>query len=162
MNDATIVSRMILGARFDPELVELLRKTHGLPKDVQINMNVFETTVARGERTARVLCCWSGGKVEKEGWQSAGDIALTLAGRAAISALSMLPACMDAHPVAKGRLVLRELRLGKTPLRDKVIDAILDAQPGDRIAFVGDLAGELDGKMSLAFNPSGEPITVED
>jgi hypothetical protein len=158
MTDTTIVSRMILGAEFDPELVKVLREAHGLDEDVQINMNVFETTVSRGKRTGQVLCCWAGGKIDKDGWQNASDLQLTLAGRAAIDALMKLPACVDPKPGRTGRMVVRELRIGKTPLRDKVIDAVLAAEPGDRIAFVGDLAGELDGKMGVTFNPSAEPI----
>lgn len=158
MNDTTIISRMILGAACDPELVEPLRRANRLPKDAQINFSLFETTVSRGDRSRRVLCCWAGGKLDKDGWQNLGNVSLTLAGRAAIDALARLPSCMDDHPVDKGRLVIRGLALGKTPLRDKVIDAILEAGPGDRLCFVGDLAGELDGKMAITFNPSGEPI----
>jgi hypothetical protein len=158
MNDETIVSRMILGAQFHPDLVKQLRGATGVDEDVQVNMNVFETTVSRGEHTRRVLCCWAGGKVDNEGWQKLGSVSLTLAGRAAIDALARLPACMDDRLADKGRMVVRGLSIGKTPLREKVINAVLAAEPGDRIAFVGDLAGELDGKMSVTFNLSGGPI----
>lgn len=152
MSDAMIVSRMIIGAETDPALVAKL----DLPPGAEANFCVFESTASRGPVARRVLCCWSGGHIDPE-----RGALFTPAGMAACDTLMRLPACMDDRPADQGRLVLREVKLGKTPLRDKVIDAILAAAPGDRLCFVGDLAGALDGKMGPAFNLAGEPIYLE-
>jgi hypothetical protein len=158
MSDAMIVSRMILGAQADPKLVRKVARSAHVPKGAQINFCIFQTTASRGGRAGRVLCCWSGGKLDKKN----GPL-MSPAGMAAADALMNLPACMDDFPGTKGRLVIRELKLGPTPLRDKVIDAVLEAQPGDRLCFLGDLAGELDGKMGLTFNiMDGDPIFLDE
>jgi hypothetical protein len=158
MDDSMIVSRMIFGAECDPKLLAVLRNLNGFPDDTEINLCLMQTTVSRGERTGRVLCCWAGGKLDKN-----DEIDMSLVGRAAVDALMRLPACMDDRLADKGRLVIRELRLGRTPLREKVINAVLEAEPGDRICFIGDLAGELDGQMAPAFNiMDGEPILLKD
>ena len=163
MDDSMIVSRMIFGAECDPALQAALRQAGGLDEQTEINLCVFQTTVARGGRSARVLCCWAGGELDKDGWSNLDDIEVSLVGRAAISALMRLPACMDDRPADQGRLVMRGLKLGPTPLRDKVIDAVLEAQPGDRLCFLGDLAGELNGQMGSTFNiMDGEPILLKE
>jgi hypothetical protein len=155
MNDSMIVSRMIFGAECDPALLDAIRPAD-VDKDVQITLSVFQTTASRGNATGRVLCCWAGGHLEPS-----GEILMTPVGQAAVDALMRLPACMDDQLADKGRLVVRELKVGKTPLREKVIDAVLEAEPGDRLCFLGDLAGELDGQMFLTFNAAeGEPIIL--
>jgi len=158
MNDGMIVSRWIFGAACDAaHMAQLRAASPGMAADTKVSMSVMETTASRGTRSRRVLCCWAGGDVTDD-----GEIMVSLVGRAAVNALMRLPACMDDQPAEKGRLVFRQLRIGRTPLRDKVIDAVLEAQPGDRLCFIGDLAKELDGKMGPTFNiAEGEPIVLD-
>jgi hypothetical protein len=156
MNDGMIVSRVIMGATCSPDMEKQLRSHLGAKADVgEIGFSVFQTTASRGTKTVRVLCCWAGGEMDK-----AGTPSLTLVGHAALDALMRLPACMDDRPVQTGRLLFCQLKMGPTPLRDKVIDLVLKAVPGDRLCFVGDLAGELDGHMFKTFNATAEPIFV--
>lgn len=159
MNDGMIVSRWIFGATCDDAHLAKIREANpDMPRDVQVSLSVMETTASRGSRSRRVLCCWAGGDIADD-----GQVLITVIGQAAVDALMRLPACMDDGLAEKGRLVFRQVKLGKTPLRDKVIDAVLDAAPGDRLCFIGDLARELDGKMGPAFNiMDGEPIMLED
>lgn len=156
MSDAMIVSRLILGAPVNPELVAKLPR-RGRDQGA-LTFCVFETTASRGDRAARVLCCWSGGRLDpKEG------PLFTPTGACAFDALLRLPLCMGEHPAVEPFPIIREIRLGKTPLRDKVIDAVLEAPPGARLCFLGDLAVDLDGKMSPAFNVmDGEPIRLDE
>jgi hypothetical protein len=156
MNDGMIVSRLIINVPCNPELVRKLPQ-RGRRKGSPV-FCVFETTASRGDRAARVLCCWSGGRVDTE----KGPV-FTPIGACAFDALMRLPLCMGEHPALDVVPVIREIRMGRTPLRDKVIDAILEAPPGARLCFLGDLAGELDGQMNLAFNIlDGEPIVLDD
>lgn len=156
MNDGMIVSRMIIDATCGPEMLALLRQANpGLEADRQVVLCVFQTTVSRGARTARVLCCLSGGRFAPNGQPE-----LTMVGQAALDALMRLPACMDDRLAEKGTLAFQELRIGPTPLRDKVIDALLEAPPGARYCFFGDLAGELNGKTFETFNVT-EPLYAD-
>lgn len=142
-----IASRFIFGAQCDPELARELAPAGDIAA-----FCVFQTTASRGTRTRRVLCCWSGGTlVSKDAGTQRAVASFTMIGQAALDALLRLPACLDDHPAAAQRLIIREVKTGPTPLRDKVIDAILDAPPGARLCFLGDLAGELDGHMGPAF-----------
>jgi hypothetical protein len=141
MSDATIVSRPIIGAHYS----ETARRLRALDGDAAGAVCVFEVTASRGGKTRRVLCCWSGGRMKP-------DPEFTPLGLAAFEALMELPTCMDDYPAIKPIPVIRQLIVGRTPLRDKVIDAVLEAPPGARLCFMGDLTGELRGKMSPAFN----------
>lgn len=136
-----------MDATCGPEMREELLAPSPDAASAKFTLCVFQTTVSRGEKVARVLCCWSGGWMDKN-----REAFLSPVGRAAVDALMRLPACMDDQLAETARLVIRELRVGPTPLQDKVIDAILEAKPGDRYCFVGDLAGELSGKMFPTFN----------
>jgi hypothetical protein len=169
MNDGMIVSRLIVGARCDQtyerELLAAAKTTpDGLPA-----FCVFEVTASRGTKTRRVLCCWSGGALDRNKvkdrtfTKETSGIRFSPVGLAALQALMRLPVCMDDSPALKPLTVIREIKLGPTPLRDKVIDAVLEAQPGARLCFLGDLDGELEGKMSPAFNiMDGDPIMLDD
>jgi len=88
-------------------------------------------------------CCWSGGSVEN------GDVKLTEVGRAALETLSALPVGKD------DTLVMQELKLGVTPLQQKVKNALRKLPSGSKICFFGDMSGELDGHMHSAFNVIG-------
>jgi hypothetical protein len=153
MSDAMIVSRLIIGARCS----EATARALGPPPEGAVHsFCVFQTTASRGDRVRRVLCCWSGGRI-------AADPEFTPVGLAAFEALMRLPSCMDDHPAVPPIPVIQQLIVGRTPLRDKIIDAVLEAPPGARLCFLGDLAGELDGLMSPAFNfADSEPITLDD
>jgi hypothetical protein len=159
MNDGMIVSRWIIGATCDDEHLAKIREANpDMPPHAVVSLSVMETTASRGARSRRVLCCWAGGDVTDK-----GEILISLIGEAAVNALMRLPACMDDQLTKKGTLVFRQVKLGKTPLRDKVIDAVLEAKPGERLCFIGDLAKELDGQMAPTFNiMDGEPIILED
>jgi len=78
-----------------------------------------------------------------------------MVGRGATEALTSLPGKTTA-------LIFAELKLGPTPLQEKVKQVILDAPEGSRICFLGDLAGSLDGKMGPAFNLAGKPLMLDD
>lgn len=53
--------------------------------------------------------------------------------------------------------------VAKLPRRGRDQGAVLEAPPGARLCFLGDLAVEMDGKMSPAFNVmDGEPIRLDE
>ncbi|AZP69364.1 hypothetical protein EJJ20_00435 [Pseudomonas poae] len=71
---------------------------------------------------------------------------MTLVGQAAVEALSNLP---------QGRndsLIFQELKLGSTPLRNKVKATLKRAPANSKICFIGDMQGELDGHLAQVFN----------
>jgi hypothetical protein len=141
-----IVSRLILGASASPETEALVRiDKPQLGQFEQINYSLFETTVG----TKVVYCCWSGGYIKDN------EPHLTIVGRGAFEALISMP-------LGQNELVVfQELKLGRTPLRQKIINCLQKVPPATKVCFVGDLAGELDGHMSIAFNPTGLPILIE-
>jgi hypothetical protein len=166
MTDGMIVSRLIVGARCDPRHERTLVPD---PDGVVPAFCVFEVTASRGPRARRVLACWSGGALDRSKVKDRtfikelSGIWFSPVGLGAFQAMMRLPACMDDYPAITPLPVIRELRVGKTPLREKVIDAVLEAPPGGRLCFLGDLAGELDGQMALAFNMmDGEPIILDE
>lgn len=144
---AEILSHLIIGPRANPETEAAIQKQQRT--DQEPGFCVFKTYVGH----KWVYCCWAGGKLERNGDKCSPLV--TLIGQGATEALENLPGQGSA-------LIFAEVRLGKTPLQDKVKQVILDAPDGARICFIGDLAGELDGKMSLAFNITGHPIMLED
>lgn len=97
---------------------------------------VFETVF----KAKTVYCCWSGGALVD------GELQLTLIGRASMEALVNLPFGSE------DEIRFQELRLGHTPLRDKVRATIMAAPDGAKICFFGDMQGELDGHMAKALN----------
>jgi hypothetical protein len=152
MTEATklrLTSRLILGAQPLPDTAAKLRANMGADADTQINPMVLEVEIDGQHR----YCCWAGGIVPRTADGSAADwerVQLTLAGQAALEALTSLPF------IKRSALVFQEVRLGKTPLAQKVAEAFVRTAPFCAvIVFVGDLANELDGKMAPAFNLSG-------
>jgi hypothetical protein len=148
-----VETKIIIGARCEPELDALARANHHrvVSADQELVYSVFEASVDGRP----VLCCWAGGEVSED------DVRLTPVGAAALDAMMRLPACMDAPGVGESVLVVREVLVGPTPLADKVEKALRAALPGQRLAFVGDLRGELDGMMAVAFNLNGS-IEIDD
>jgi hypothetical protein len=140
-----IQSRLIIGAMATPETIAALavaQEAHDGP----IGFCVFETTV--GHKTLR--CCWSGGIIDR----ATREASLTLVGQGAMEALFSVGG-------SSKNLIFAELKLGKTPLQEKVKNIILMAPDDSLIVFVGDLAKELDGHMGKAFNCTGAPIILE-
>lgn len=132
----SLVSRLIEGTKPEAQTIIELQQAAKLPVDTQLNMMVFETSF----KEKKVYTCMSGGVVED------GQPKLTLVGRAALEALINLPLGNNE------KLVFQELKLGPTPLREKVRAAIMRAEPGMKICFIGDMQGELDGHMLKALN----------
>lgn len=89
--------------------------------------------------------------------QNMAEPRITPVGQAALEALATLP---FADP--QGALVMKELRMGVTPLREKVLKTFRQtADTRELICFIGDMAGELDGHMPKAFNMDGKVDLVE-
>lgn len=87
-----------------------------------------------------VYCCWSQGEIRR------GQPLLTTSGQASLEALLNLPFGR------KEKLLVQGIKLGETELEDKVGEVFLQASPGTRICFVGDIEGELAPHLHKAFN----------
>jgi hypothetical protein len=146
-------SCIILGATPTPETEARLRLVSGFADDVDLTMSVFEVEV---DNTIR-YCCWAGGDLlaDPDGVGSPMPH-LTAAGEGACEALMRLPYLHGDDGAFLHTLVFHGVKLGKTPLADKVLQAFrYTADTHALICFVGDLAGELDGHMSKTFNVDG-------
>ena len=132
----SLVSKMIEGTKPEAATLLELQQKMNLPADTSINLMVLETSF----KEKKVYTCLSGGVIED------GQPKLTLIGRAALEALVNLPLGNNE------KLVFQELKLGPTPLREKVRAAIMKVEPGMKICFIGDMQGELDGHMLKALN----------
>lgn len=84
-------------------------------------------------------CCWSGGVIEGE------EVKLTAIGMAALETLMALPVGYE------GPIHFQQLKIGKTPLKKKVIRMLKAKPKGSKVCFVGDMVGELDDEMCRAF-----------
>jgi hypothetical protein len=151
----TISTNYILGATAGPVIDARLREEFQVPPGTEVSLSVFEVRV---DHTVR-YCCWAGGELTPYGGPDGGQPRLTLVGQAAVDALANLPFLAERSGLT---LVFQELKLGKTPLRDKVLAAFRrTADSPTLIAFVGDLSGELDGPIGQAFNISGAVLVGE-
>ena len=137
-----IKSKLITGVVGNEVRNQKFRNELGLSYGQQIAYMVMETKVDG----AVYYCCWSGGSIEGD------DVRLTEVGRAALEVLMALPAG-DAES-----LHMQQLKLGKTPLKKKVIQMLKEKPKGSKVGFVGDMAGELDGHMHEAFNVIGSKV----
>jgi len=115
-----------------------LKKEMGITSNAMAQYMVYKTKLDG----KTYYCCWSGGRLVD------GDASLTQVGQAALETLISLP-------VGNETLVLQELRVGQTELRDKVKATFRKLPSGSKVCFFGDMAGELDGKMHQAFNVTG-------
>jgi hypothetical protein len=140
----SLTTKLILGSKPEPGTLLELQQKAGVPPDKSINLMVFETSF----KDKKIYTCWSGGLIEN------GEPKLTLIGRAALEALVNLPIGNNEL------LVFQELKMGATPLREKVRAAVMKAAAGTKICFIGDMQGELDGHMHKAFNVSRDPINI--
>lgn len=144
-----ISTKYILGATAGPVIDARLRQQYKVPPTTEVSLSVFEVRVDNSLR----YCCWASGEITPLDEAEAGMPKLTLVGQAAVDALTKLPFLADRSELA---LVFQELKLGPTPLRDKVLAAFRrTADSPALIAFVGDLSGELDGPIGKAFNVDG-------
>lgn len=154
-------STFILGAAPTPQTGAMLRSANGLPPDAELSMQVFEVEI---DNTIR-YCCWSGGDLISDPASIGGIMPhLTPVGAAACEALLRLPYLYGPDGKFLYTLVFHGVKLGKTPLRDKIMAAFrMTADVQAVICFVGDLAGELDGKMDEALNINREKmITIDE
>lgn len=89
-------------------------------------------------------CCLSGGVIKE------GEPKFTQIGMAAFETLMALPVGNDSD------VFIQEIKIGSTSLEDKVKQTLRKNIGGAKICFVGDMAGELDGKLLNIFNVSGD------
>jgi hypothetical protein len=134
-----INAKLIIGSKASDETEQEIRKFHPTEPDQAMGFSVFEI-----EHKGRIFyCCWSGGKMTAEGPM------FTLIGLAAFEQLQNLPMGNN------GRLVIQEMKLGKTPLKEKII-ALLEGTPEhSKICLLGDIEGELKGQLAIVLNPVG-------
>jgi hypothetical protein len=100
----------------------------GIPSEKSINLMVFEVEYDR----KKYYCCGPG-EIRN------GQPHMTLIGQAAVEALANRPLGNN------DTLIFQELKLGPTPLRNKVKAALNRAPSNSKICFFGDMSGELDG-----------------
>lgn len=132
----TLKSTLIAGSK--PEAGTLLRiQEHmGLQPGQSIQFMVYQVEFDR----KKYYCCWSGGEVKD------GQPHMTLVGQAAMEALANLPRGKN------DALIIQELKIGPTPLRNKIKATLKRAPADSKICFLGDMQGELDGLVHQAFN----------
>ena len=140
----SLESKLIQGCKPEPETLTEIQRVSSLPTDKSLNFMVFETSF----KNKKVYCCWSGGELVD------GQPSLTLVGKAALESLINLPFGND------DTLIIQELKLGTTPLREKVRAAVMKAPEGAKICFIGDMQGELDGHMHKAFNLVKDTVNI--
>jgi hypothetical protein len=125
----------LIEATASPEIEANLSQLNEIPGNCNLRFMVFETT-CHGKT---INICLSGGRMVD------GEPELTLIGSAAFEALIRLPGDCKA-------MVFKEIKIGKTPLREKVEQTIMEAPEGARICFFGDMSGELDGVLLDSLN----------
>lgn len=135
-----IKSRMIQGAKANPETIAEIQKEMGLGPDTNITFLALEVEFDR----KTFYCALSGGRLEN------GEPALTLIGRAALEAVINYPSSNDT-------LTFQQVVLGETPLKTKVKATLKKAPANSKICFFGDMQGELDGVLLDVFNLQQSP-----
>lgn len=131
-----IKTTLLAGAKPEAATLEKIQAQYGARPGQSLEFMVFEVDYDR----KKYYCCWSGGEVK------GGEPYLTLVGQAALEALSNLPLGRD------DALIIQELKIGETPLRNKIKAALKRAPANSKICFIGDMQGELDGHLPQAFN----------
>lgn len=111
----------------------------GLPMDSKPRFTVFKTFVDK----KIVYVAWAGGEIKD------GEIYLTELGQAAADVLAALPVGSNEL------LIMQELKIGKTPIKNKVKKVLKKAPRNSKILFFGDMANTLDGEMDPALNLQG-------
>jgi hypothetical protein len=134
-----INAKLIIGSTISIETELEIKESFPTEPGQAMGFFVFEI-----EYKGRIFyCSWSGGELRPEG------IAMTLVGRAAYESLKNLPMGNN------GAIVVQEMKLGKTPLKDKIIALLEETPEYSKICFLGDLEGELSGQINNVFTPVG-------
>ena len=139
---AVIESKLIMCAPTPEESADLTLLSQEPVDPLAIRMPVYEATVGSVTR----MCCFAGGSVTggSDGTFGIDDFQLTAYGVCMASMfLRLFP-----HETSA---TFAEIRLGPTPLITKIC-AVITTAPGGGIIFVGDMAGELDGKIPPLMN----------
>ncbi|MFT8231310.1 hypothetical protein ACLNBI_07015 [Pseudomonas guariconensis] len=132
----TIKTTLLGGAKPDASTLLKIQEEMGARPGQHMNFMVFEVDYDR----KKYYCCWSGGELRN------GQPHMTLIGQAAAESLANLP--LGNNDV----LIVQELKLGETPLRNKIKATLKRAPANSKICFIGDMQGELDGHLPQAFN----------
>ncbi|MEN8215289.1 MAG: hypothetical protein ABFS56_02715 [Pseudomonadota bacterium] len=122
-----------------------LLKQFGFSAEIA-RFNVLLVSLKRGDENKNVLCCTAGGKLTED----YKDAALTTVGRGSLFAMM--------HFVEQDQRVLfAKIKChSKTHIKNRVLSILSRAQDGDGVCFVGDMAGECDGKiLGGVLNPDG-------
>lgn len=138
-------TKIIEGARSNLDTENKLKELMGIDVDVQFNPMVFEVNY----NNKKYYCCWSGGELVNK------EPAFTLMGLGALEGL------MNLSLGNSDTLVMQELKLGQTPLSSKIKKTLTKQRANTKICFFGDLAGQLDGHMTSAFNLVEGKVTVK-
>lgn len=140
-----IKSTQIIGSKPEAETIRKIQEQGNIPIGVPINLMIFEVDFDK----KKFYCCWSGGEFRDN------QPHCTLIGQAAMEALANLPMGDQTS------FIFQELKLGQTPLKEKIKATLKKAPPNAKICFIGDMSGDLDGHMHSAFNViEGEVINV--
>lgn len=132
----SIQSTIIGNAKPNPAIIRQLAEELDLDDGIEIKLMVLQ--IQAPEKT--VYACLSGGFLEDH------QIHLTNVGMAALDALKSIPSGSDSP------LIFQELKLGKTPLAEKVEWIINQIAPNGKVCLFGDMSGELDGHIIHALN----------
>lgn len=132
----TIKTTLLGGAKPEASTLLKIQEQMGSRPGQHMNFMVFEVDYDR----KKYYCCWSGGELRN------GQPHMTLIGQAAVESLANLP--LGNNEV----LIFQELKLGETPLRNKIKATLKKAPANSKICFIGDMQGELDGHLPQAFN----------
>jgi hypothetical protein len=140
----SLSSKLIHGTKPEAATITELQQAMGLRNDQQIALMVFETSF----KDKKIYCCLSGGDIED------GEPRLTLVGKAALEALVNLPMGDSTS------LIFQQLKVGPTPVREKMRAAVMRAPAGAKLCFIGDMQGELDGVAFNALNVGQETLNI--
>lgn len=140
----TIKSTLVAGAKPEAGTLLQVQEKMGTRPGQALEFMVLEVEYDR----KKYYCCWAGGEIK------GGKPHMTLVGQAAVEALSNLPLGSN------DSLIFQELKLGSTPLRNKVKATLKRAPANSKICFVGDMQGELDGHLAQVFNLQKGSINV--
>lgn len=133
----------ILDCKPSKATAEHFRKVHGLAEDQELIFIVFR--VKFNEKT--FYCSWSGGELFQD------NVAFTMVGRAAFECLANLP-------VGNKDMIFQELKIGPTPLLEKVTALFEKVPDQSRICFIGDMAHALDGHIGTIFDLNNPPLFI--
>ncbi|HYX39665.1 MAG TPA: hypothetical protein VE954_41740 [Oligoflexus sp.] len=132
-----ISSRMIENFCGNRSHAKEFKNSMGFSDNAKLSLSLFEIR-CHGKT---FYCCWSGGYVKPD-----GEAFCTEVGAASLVALRDLPLGKN------DQLFVRELKMGRMPLQEKVTNFLKECPDGSRICFLGDIQKELDGEMFAAFN----------